>query len=269
MNLDTLADELHRNELSRLDAARTPRLEAFCSMTRGGFLDEIAGMMERLNHAVIAATPTLVTTKEGRKYVTHCADPADRAPVKMPSIRRLHDAVIAANAARGVYVTPRSFTAEAEYYAAHAPINLVDGRLLIKSMQLSRKGVPLPQTYKAMCRQCGDIVQHALAKDDAMPCINGHLVAPTISRAALIPYRSPMPAPGQQPAAAPALAFARHPAGPHPAGTVPPVSRLIKPRNMSAKAQRRRAIKAHNHKLRARAIKEQQIHCAEFPPIDD
>jgi Restriction endonuclease len=157
---------------------------------------------------------------------------------------------------KGIYVTPRSFTPEAEDYAAHAPITLVDGRLLIKSMQLSRKGVLLPQTDKAMCRQCGDIVQHSLAKDDhAEACINGHLVAPTISRAALIPYRPSAPAAGEQPAApAPTFIFAMHPAGPHPTGSGP----VIKPRNMSPKAQRRRAIKTHNHKFRARMIRQQQ-----------
>lgn len=202
MTFDALADELNRQEFARLKAAQTPRIEAFCSMTRGGFLDEIASMMERLDHAPIAVSPEIVTVKDGRKYLTHCANPADRGPVKMPAIRRLHQAVGAASAFKGIYVTPRSFTPEAEHYAAHAPITLVDGRLLIKSMQLSRKGVLLPQSYKAMCRQCGDIVQHSLAKDDqAEACINGHLVAPTISRAALIPYRPPTPAAGEQPAA--------------------------------------------------------------------
>jgi hypothetical protein len=53
----------------------------------------------------------------------------------------------------------------------------------------------------------------------------------------------------------PTLAYALHPAGPHPAGTVAP---LIKPRIMTAKAPRRRAIKAHNRRLRARAIREHQ-----------
>ena len=255
MNLDALADDLHRREFSRLKDAQTPRIDAFCSMTRGGFFEEIASMMERLGHALIAVSPEIVTVKDGRKYVTHSANPADLAPVKMPAVRRLHEAVVAASAFKGVYVTPRSFTPEAEHYAAHAPITLVDGRLLIKSMQLSRKGMLLPQTYKAICRQCGDIVQHSLTKDEALPCINGHLVAPTISRAALIPYRPPAPSTGQQPAApTPAFTFAMHPAGPHPKGSGP----VIKPRNMSPKAQRRRAIKAHNHRARARMIRQQQ-----------
>jgi hypothetical protein len=270
MKFVAAAEHLRRQEFARLAAAHTPRLEVFCSMTRGGFRDDIAAMMERLDHAIITVSPLLVTVKEGRKFVTHCAEPADHMPVKMPAIRRLHDDVVAAGAAKGIYVTARSFTAEAKHYADHAPIDLVDGQLLIASMQRSRKGVLMPQTYKAMCGHCGDIVQHTLANKDPLPCINGHLVAPPISRAAFVPYRPPAPAPGQQPAA-PALThgFAMHPAGPHPGlsgvalakpgGSCP----VIKPRNMSAKAQKRRAIKAHNHKLRARAISRQQERSAQ------
>jgi hypothetical protein len=254
MNFDRAADELHREEFSRLESARTPRIEAFRSMTCGGFRDEVAAMMERLNHALITLTPWLVTVKEGRKYVTACANPTDGAPIPMPAIRRLHDAVVVAGAFNGIYVTPRSFTPEAEYYAAHAPIKLVDGPLLIKSMQLSRKGLLLPRTYKAMCRQCGDIVQHSLVKDEPLPCANGHPVAPTISRASLVPYRPPAGAP--QPAALnPAPVYALRPVGPHPAGAAPSV---IKPRNMTAKSQRRRAIRMHNQRMRGRVMRQHQ-----------
>ena len=46
--------------------------------------------------------------------------------------------------------------------------------------------VSMPDTYKAMCRQCGEIVKHTLDRSEAIPCGNGHSVAPTIARAALI-----------------------------------------------------------------------------------
>jgi hypothetical protein len=251
MNFASTADQLDRQEYARLEAARTPRIEAFRSMTSGSFADEVAGMMERLNHTVVTVSPWLVTTKDGRKYVTACANPADQATINMPAIRRLHDALIAAGAFRGIYVTPRSFTLDAEHYAAHAPIDLVDGPLLIKSMQRSRRGVLLPHTYRTMCRQCGDVVQHRLDRNDPLPCANGHFVAPPKSFAAFIPYRPPPGAP-QPGAAQPVPAYAPHPAGPHPSGTVAPI---IRSRSMTAKAQRRRAVKAHNRRLYARPIK--------------
>jgi hypothetical protein len=140
--------------------------------------------------------------------------------------------VVAANAERGFFVTARSFT-----HAATAPIDLVDGALLSRSMHRSRKGVLLPQTYKAMCRQCGAIVQHRLDRGEALPCGNGHPVAPTIARAAVVKPRRQ-----QQPAAAD-----------HQPQRVP----RAKWRNMSPKAQRRRRIRAHNYQMRARAPRQQ------------
>jgi hypothetical protein len=238
-SLFAAAAELRRQEFARLADAVTPRLEALRSMTPAAFRSEIALMLERLGHTIITdpTAPDLVTTKAGRKYITACAHPANRAPTQTREIARLHDTVVAANAERGFFVTARSFTPDAEHYAATAPIDLVDGAMLVRSMNRSKKGVVLPQTYKAMCRQCGDIVEHRLDGDEAVPCRNGHRVPPTIARAALVPPRQ------QQPAAADHQAPPQH--GPR-----------AKLRNMSPKAQRRRAIRAHNHQVRARAIRQ-------------
>jgi hypothetical protein len=54
----------------------------------------------------------------------------------------------------------RGFTGDAQAFADSAPIELIDGPALIRALQRSRKGTLFPQTYRAMCRQCGDIVQH-------------------------------------------------------------------------------------------------------------
>ena len=254
MNFTAAFEEMKRREYARLAAAVTPRIEAFCSMTFDELGDQLASMFERLDHTVITIRPDLVTERYGRKYVIAWATPTDHAPVKTPALKRLRDTVLAANAVKGIYVTPRSFTPEADYFASTAPIKLIDGAELIRTMQRSRKGLLLPQSYKVVCQECGEIVQHRLDKDEPLPCPNGHFVPPSQSRAKLIPYRPPTPT-AQPPAPNPAPAYALHPAGPHPTGTRPPV---IKPRIMTPKAQRRRAIKAHNRKLQARAIKQQQ-----------
>jgi hypothetical protein len=238
MDFSATADALRWREFARLSAAVTPRIEAFRSMTCDAFRTEVAQMLERLGHTLISSVWGLVTTKDGRKYITACATPTDRTPTKTPALRRLHDAVIAAGAARGFYVTPREFTPEAEHYAASAPIDLVDGALLIRSMHRSRKGLSLSPVYQAMCCQCGVIVQHCLDKNDALPCSNGHLVAPTIARASLIAFRPPA-----------AEASAAH--APKPAF-------VSKPRNMSLKAQIRRKIRAHNLQVRARMSPRQE-----------
>ena len=233
------AAALRRREFARLADAVTPRLEALRSMTPNAFRSEIALMLERLGHTIITdpTAPDLVTTKAGCKYITACAHLANRAPTQTREIARLHDAVVAANAERGFFVTARSFTPDAEHYAATAPIDLVDGALLIRAMNRSKKGVVLPQTYQAMCRQCGDIVQHRLDRNEAAPCRNGHRVPPTIARAALVPPRQQQPAANHQ--------------------AQPQQTPRAKWRNMSPKAQRRRAIRAHNHQVRAHALRQQ------------
>jgi hypothetical protein len=140
------------------------------------------------------------------------------------------------SAAAGFYVTARTFTDQAQQYAETAPIHLVDGELLTRSMNRSKKGLRLPQTYKAMCRQCGDVIQHRLDQARALPCGNGHLVAPTIARAALVPRRQPPP----------------------PAAVAAKPAYAPKWRNNSPKAHIKRQMRAHNHEVRARALRQQR-----------
>jgi hypothetical protein len=231
MSFAAAAAELRRQEIARLSEYVTPPIEAFRSLTPGPLREQIALMMERLGHTIVTdpTAPDLVTIKDGGKRIVACATPSDPAPTGTRAIARLHDAVIAANAQRGIFVTARTFTPDAVHYAKTAPIDLVDGDKLITAMNRSRAGVVLPQTYKAMCHDCGGIVQHSLDKGEALPCSNGHPVASTISRAAIERLSQPAP-----PSATPTHSW----------------------RNMSPKAQRRRAIKAHNHRVHARAISQ-------------
>jgi hypothetical protein len=256
MNFTAAFEEMKRREYARLAAAVTPRIEAFCSMTFDELGDQLASMFERLDHTVITIRPDLVTERYGRKYVIAWATPTDHAPVKTPALKRLRDTVLAANAVKGIYVTPRSFTPEADYFASTAPIKLIDGAELIRTMQRSRKGLLLPQSYKVVCQECGEIVQHRLDNDEALACANAHLVAPCWSLGDFRPYRSPTLS--RQPAtASPQPAFTAHPAGPHPGGSGP----VIRPRNISGKAQRRRAVRAHNQQRR--------LHILELDQQDD
>jgi len=124
--------------------------------------------------------------KDGKKYVVAFATPTDLAPTPLGHLTRLHSVVVASNAAAGFYITPRGFTLDAEAYAATAPLKLVDGPKLVASIKRSMEGVTMPDSYQAMCRQCGEILQHRLDQADAIPCRNGHPVAPTIARAALV-----------------------------------------------------------------------------------
>jgi hypothetical protein len=193
MNFAASAAELRQQEIARLSDAIVPRLEAMRRMTPETFRTLIADMLQRFGHHIVndPTAPDLITTKGEEKFVTRCATPTDLKPTATRELAALHDAVIAANATRGFFITARSFTDAAEQYAESAPLDLVDGKRLVKALNQSRKHVLMSQTYKAMCQQCGEIVQHRLDReqDEARPCVNGHAVAPTIARAMLLPPR--------------------------------------------------------------------------------
>jgi hypothetical protein len=234
MSFAAAAERLRQQEIARLRQYVTPPVEAMRSLTPGPFRERIAEMLERLGHEVVnnPSAPELITIKNGEKHIIMCSTPSDPHPTGTRDVARLHDIVIAANAQRGIYITTRTFTPDAQDYARTAPINLVAGKGLAKALERSKADAPIPSTYKAICQGCGDIVQHSLDKGDALPCINGHMVPPTIARAAIDPHP--------------------HPQQPDAPGT------KLEWRSMTAKAQRRRATKAHNHKVRERAIERQQ-----------
>ena len=233
MSFAAAANDLRHREIARLKQYVTPPVETMRSLTPGPFRERIAELAQRLGHEVVndPAAAVLITVKNGEKHLIMCATPSDPAPTGTRDVARLHDAVIGAGACRGLYVTTRAFTADARDYAKSAPIDLVDGAVLAKALERARTGGPLPAAYEAMCHECGAIIRHDLDKRDPLPCINGHMVAPTIARAAIDPVRYP----------------------PEPDAT------QSKPwRDMSPKSQRRRAIKAHNHRVRGRAIRQQR-----------
>jgi hypothetical protein len=231
-DIASAADELHRQEFARLADTVTPRPEQLRSMLASALRDEIARMFERLGHDIITRPDAaeLVTVKGARKFIVICANPADPMPAGSAALRRLRDRVVAAGAERGFYVSVRGFTADARHFAETAPVQLIDSAQLIRAMNRSHKGMALPQTYKAMCRQCGDIVQHRLSSDEARRCGNGHYVAPTIARDDVVKPRQP-PGPGGKTT------------GPSPA-----------PRPLS-----RREIRAHNYKYEARMMRKPRM----------
>jgi hypothetical protein len=145
-------------------------------------------MLEQLCHELLTTDTAsdLMTMKDGKKYVVAFASTTDIKPTRENHLTRLHSAVIVANATAGFFITTRGFTRDAEAYAATAPIKLVDGPKLIASIKRGMAGSAAPDSYKAMCRQCGEIVTHKLDRGEAVPCSNGHSVAPTIARAALV-----------------------------------------------------------------------------------
>jgi Restriction endonuclease len=181
------AQELREQEFSRLAAAIVPTLEGLRLLNARELRARVASMLERLDYQLLTpeTAADLLAAKDGKKYLFAFASTTDQSATRPNELTRLHAAVVNANATAGFYITPRGFTRDAEAYATTAPLKLIDGPQLIAAIARTMLGDSVPATYKAMCRQCGEIVCHSLDHAEAIPCPNGHPVAPTIARAAL------------------------------------------------------------------------------------
>ena len=126
-------------------------------------------MLERLGYELVTpeTAADLLAIKDGKKYLVAFASTLDSLPVQANHLTRLHSAIVSNNAAAGFYVTTRGFSRDAEAYAATAPIKLVDGPKLVASIKRSMEGMPTLDSYRAMCRQCGEIVTHRLDRAEA------------------------------------------------------------------------------------------------------
>jgi hypothetical protein len=191
-NFIAAAEELRESEYSRLAGTVAPTVEKLRSLTSAQFRARVVTMLEHFGHelATTENAAVLVMTKGGHKFVVSLAAPTNLAPTALRDLTRLHSAVIAASATSGFFITARGFTPEAEAYAATAPLKLVDGEKLVASINRGMDSTTMPNGYRVMCRQCGDIVKHTLDRAEAVPCRNGHPVAPTIARATLVPVQA-------------------------------------------------------------------------------
>ena len=192
------AEVLRQQEVARLAAATVPTLESLRFLNPTQLRARVAGMLERRGYHLLTpeTANNLLAIKDGEKCVVAFASTSDPAPVQANHMIELHRVVTDTNAAKGFYVTTRGFSRDAEAYAKTAPLNMVDGPKLVASIKRSMEGVPVPDSYKAMCRQCGEIVTHRLDRTEAITCKSGHPVAPPIARAAsmLAPAQAARPA---------------------------------------------------------------------------
>ena len=233
MKFDEAADELQRREYARFAAAVIPRPEQLRSMTAAQLRTEAAALWEALGHDIKTRPDAdeLVHVLDGRKYIAICGNPVDRQPANASTLRRLRDRVVASGADRGFYISVRGFTDEARYFAETAPVQLLDCDRFIQALGRVRKEAKISPLYQAMCRECGDIVRHSL--DDSTPkhCTNDHTVPQPMARA---DFEKPNSNGPPQPAAASAYQVYKRV--------------VVKYRDMSSKAARHRAMKAHNYR---------------------
>jgi hypothetical protein len=138
--------------------ALTPRVEA--PVLRA----VIALMLERFGHAIISnpEASELVSTKNGQKFITACAKPSELTPTGIRDLARQHDAGDRRQCTARIFHHRAQLHGRGREIRGERTARPLRRRPAYQILNQSRKGVLLPQTYKAMCRQCGKIVFRCL-----------------------------------------------------------------------------------------------------------
>ena len=77
----------------------------------------------------------------------------------------------------GIFVTTSSFAKTAVHFAGETGIQLIDGYALAALMAQAFPGDGSADEYRAMCRECGDVVVFNLRNSTTeMCCKNSHVV---------------------------------------------------------------------------------------------
>jgi restriction endonuclease Mrr len=152
------AEFLRQQEFARLSAATVPTLESLRFLNPTQLRARVAGMLERLGYELLTpeTADDLLAIKDGKKYVVAFASTSDPAPVQANHLIELHRAVVAANAAKGFYVTTRGFSRDAEAYAKTAPAEIglglsSSGHVNCRGSSAKREALP-PDTGKSYRR---------------------------------------------------------------------------------------------------------------------
>ena len=163
-----------------------PRIGDFLSLHPRDFETVIAGTFERLGFRV-KQTPFVkdgavdaFLWKDDKQFLLECKRYSDGVLVGQRDIRMLHSAINENNANGGYFVTTGRFTKDALRFASSVRITPLDQDALLRLIYESAPAATNDDSYRSMCRQCGNIVRHKLRDPRAQQCPNGHRVSPTL-----------------------------------------------------------------------------------------
>ena len=179
------AANLQRDERLRLTKSLVPSIKELRSLSWQLFEDEIARMFERLGYEV-KQTPYVndhgrdaILMKNGKKFLLECKRYGEGGSSGRPDLQKFHSAITTDDAVSGFFVTTGQFTNEARKFSAKVPINLIDENQLVRMMFESKPTARDDDSYRSMCHQCEEIVNHRLRAPRSVRCRNGHEIAPT------------------------------------------------------------------------------------------
>lgn len=180
-------EDLRCREATRLAKSLVPNLQELRGLTPYQFEDEVARMFQRLGYTV-QQTPysndqgrDAILRKEGKKYLVECKRYGRDQVSGREDIQKFHSAIITEHAVKGFFVTTGGFSKGAIEYSRKISIELVDCDNLLVYLIEIKSGDANDNSYKSMCIECNETVQHLLRSPDNAFCSRGHLIQPTLT----------------------------------------------------------------------------------------
>ena len=177
------ADGLQTDEYTRLTKLRTHKIDFLLRLTPGEF-EEIVGDMYRKFGYSVERTPMtndfgrdLILKKDGKKTFVECKRYDRDTPIGRRPLQLFYGVIVNMKADAGVFVTTSSFAKTAVNFAGETNIKLIDGFELAALMAQAFPGDGSADEYRAMCRECGDVVVFNLREPTTeISCKNSHTV---------------------------------------------------------------------------------------------
>jgi restriction system protein len=177
------ADKLQAVEYTRLTKLRTHKIECLLRLTPGEF-EEIVGDMYRQFDYSVERTPMtndfgrdLILKKDGKKTFVECKRYDRDTPIGRRALQLCYGVIVNMKADAGIFVTTSRFAQTAVNFAGETGIKLIDGYELVALMAQAYPGDGSADEYRAMCRECGDIVLFNLREPvEEIGCRNSHMV---------------------------------------------------------------------------------------------
>jgi restriction system protein len=177
------AETLRTDEYARLTELRTHKIEYLLRLTPGEF-EEIVGNMYRKFGYSVERTPMtndfgrdLILKKDGKKTFVECKRYDRDTPIGRRALQLFYGVIVNMKADSGIFVTTSRFAQTAVNFAGETGIKLIDGYELASLMAQAFPGDGSADEYRAMCRECGDVVFFNLRDSiTEMSCKNSHMV---------------------------------------------------------------------------------------------
>ena len=177
------ADKLQTEEYTRLTKLRTHKIDFLLRLSPAEFEEVVGDMYRRFGYSVERTPMTndfgrdLILRKDGKTGFVECKRYDKDMSIGRRPLQQFYGVIVNMHADFGIFVTTSYFAKTAVAFAGETDIQLVDGYALAEKMVVAFPGEGSADEYRAMCRDCEDIVVFNLR--DPVPeimCRNGHLV---------------------------------------------------------------------------------------------